>query len=444
MQTKLKYMDEIYTLSVLLFSLLAWIISTYGIVIMCVGLFISLFLKKFKYVIPWLLNFVFTINIDLALNVQINPILYISSIIVIIGMIVFLVIKKPNLKLGLSKSTYILMSVVTIIPILWTNAKEVSHMFLYFSWFLYSLIYFFTLYSNDEDNNEMLSTSMINLGLLIALQVIIVSINENGFDIDKILSSSLRVGWGIFNECGIMMLSVIPYIFYSLHKKKFYFFNLLKLLIIILACFFTNSRGTYIFGIIMLISLIILLGVLTKKTKGFYLSLISITLCIVFVGLIFHGKIIEIINKVLENVFYNGLSNNGRFTLYEYGIKNIFEYPHYLIFGPGFVESYYTDLGSNYIGMKNIFIVYHSTIIQTLSIGGIIGVFVFILFIYKRFKVLLINMKDDLYKFIVIGGVSIEMYGLIDNTYHMFYFMIPLAISMGIFESKNQGDDILC
>jgi hypothetical protein len=444
MPIKLKYLDEIYTLLVLLFSLLAWIISTYGIVIMCIGLFISLFLKKFKYVIPWLLNFVFTINIDLALNVYINPILYISSVIVIIGMIIFLIIKKPNLKLGLSKSTYILMSIVTIIPIFWTNAQEQSHIFLYFSWFLYSLIYFFTLYSNDEDNNQMLSTSMINLGLLIALQVIIVSFNNNGFDIDKILSSSLRVGWGIFNECGIMMLSVIPYIFYSLHKKKFYFFNLLKLLIIIIACFFTNSRGTYIFGIIMLISLIILLAILTKKTKGFYLSLISITLCSVFVGLIFHMKIIELVNKVLENVFYNGLSNNGRFALYEYGIKNIFKNPYYLIFGPGFVESYYIDLGSNYIGMKNIFLVYHSTIIQTLSIGGIIGLLVFIVFIYKRYKLFFNNIKDDLYKFIVIGLIPLEMYGLIDNTYHMFYFMIPLAISMGIFESKNQGDDILC
>ena len=69
---------------------------------------------------------------------------------------------------------------------------------------------------------------MINLGLLIALQVIIVSVRNNGFDIDKILSNTLRVGWGIFNECGIMILVSLPYVFYFIHKGKFKFIDVKK------------------------------------------------------------------------------------------------------------------------------------------------------------------------------------------------------------------------
>ena len=336
------------------------------------------------------------------------------------------------------------MAIITMIPILWTKSINNSHLLTYFSWTLYALIYFFTLYSNDEDNVDIFALSMINLGLLIAIQVFIGSFKVNGFDIDKILSTSLRVGWGIFNECGIMMLVSIPYIFYFIHKKKLYFWNVIKLLLIVIACFFTNSRGTYIFGIIILLSSIILLGVLTEKNKSFYLSLTAITIALVFLGFIFHGKIIEFIGKIKEYVFYNGLSNNGRFDLYNYGVKKIFSNPKYIIFGMGFVESYYVDFNQSIV-MKDIFLVYHSTIIQTLSIGGILGLLVFIIFIYKRYIMIIKNFKSDLFKFLLIGLIPIEIYGLIDNTYHMFYFMIPLAISMGIFEvSKIRREDITC
>ena len=206
--------NEIYSLFVLLVSLLAWSYSIYGIIIMSIGLVASLFMKKFKYVIPWLLNFVFTINIDLSLNVEIKPFLYIVVGIVIVSLIIYMFTKKPTLKVGDSKIIYILMAISTLLPIIWSKAINYTHLFMYFSWILYALLYFFTIYSNDEDNKEIFVQSMINLGLLIAIQVVLVSIKANGFNVDKILSSSLRVGWGIFNECGIMMLVTIPYIFY--------------------------------------------------------------------------------------------------------------------------------------------------------------------------------------------------------------------------------------
>lgn len=436
-----KHINEVYSFFVLMISILAWSYSTYGIIIMCIGLLVSLFMKKFKYVIPWLVNFVFAINIDLSLNEEIEPILYIFVGLVIVGLIGYLIVKKPNLKVGKSKTVYILMAISTLIPILWTNATINTHLFIYFSWVLYALIYFFTIYSNEEDNKEVLVHSMINLGLFIAIQVILVSINVNGFNVDKILSTSLRVGWGIFNECGIMMLVSMPFIFYFIHKKKLYLLSIIKLLIILIACFFTNSRGTYIFGIIIFISSIILLGVLTKKTKAFYLSLIFTTVMIVFMGFIFHGKIIEVFEKIKEYVFYNGLSNNGRFNLYSYGLNKLFSDFKFSIFGMGFVESYYVDFNQS-SNMKDIFLVYHSTIIQTLSIGGIIGLVIFIIFIYKRYVIMVKDISNDLYKFLLIGFIPIELYGLIDNTYHMFYFMIPLAISMGIFEtSKLERND---
>lgn len=437
-----KYENEIYSLFVLLVSLLAWSYSIYGIIIMSIGLVASLFMKKFKYVIPWLLNFVFTINIDLSLNVEIKPFLYIVVGIVIVSLIIYMFTKKPTLKVGDSKIIYILMAISTLLPIIWSKAINYTHLFMYFSWILYALLYFFTIYSNDEDNKEIFVQSMINLGLLIAIQVILVSIKANGFNVDKILSSSLRVGWGIFNECGIMMLVTIPYIFYFIHKKKFYYLSIIKLLIILIACFFTNSRGTYIFGIMIVILSLILLSVLTKKTKGFYLSLIFTTVILVSFGGIFHSKIIEIIIKIKEYVFYNGLSNNGRFDLYQYGINKLFSNFKFTLFGMGFVESYYIDFNQS-SSMKDIFLVYHSTIIQTLSIGGMIGLFLFIIFMYKRYVVLIKEISNDLYKFLLIGLIPIEFYGLIDNTYHMFYFMIPLVISMGIFETYKTGKEVI-
>ena len=57
--------------------------------------------------------------------------------------------------------------------------------------------------------------------------------------------------------------------------------------------------------------------------------------------------------------------------------------------------------------------------------------------LYKRYIIIIQNINNSLYKFLIVGLIPIELYGLIDNTYHMFYFMIPLAISMGIFETDN-------
>jgi hypothetical protein len=143
-------------------------------------------------------------------------------------------------------------------------------------------------------------------------------------------------------------------------------------------------------------------------------------------------------------VFYNGLSNNGRFDLYNYGIQRAFDNPKYLIFGMGFVESYYIDFNQS-TNMKDIFLVYHSTIVQTLSIGGILGLTVFGVFIYKRYITMTKNISSSLYKFLIVGLIPIEIYGLIDNTYHMFYFMIPLSVSMGVFETdKIRKEDIKC
>ena len=185
--------------------------------------------------------------------------------------------------------------------------------------------------------------------------------------------------------------------------------------------------------------------ILMKKNKKFYLSIISITILFVFTCLIFHTKLIELTNKIITFVFYNGLSSNGRFELYNYAINRLFSNPKYALFGLGFVESYYSDFGNQSLAMKDIFLVYHSTIIQTLSIGGIIGLLVFIVFIYKRYIIMIKEFNNPLYKFLFIGLLPVEAYGLIDNTYHMFYFMIPLVISMGIFETHNvRKDKIMC
>ena len=439
-----KHIYEIYQLFVVLISLIAWLSSIYGIIIMCVGLIGSLLMKKFKYVMPWLLNFVFTINVNLSLNIKINPIFYIVFVVAILSLIVYSFLMWKKIKVGNSKLVLLLMAFITLLPIIWTKAIQNTHLLLYFSWFLYSLFYFVTIYSNDEDNKEVFSLSMVNLGLLIAFEVIITSIKYNGFNLDNILSNSLRVGWGIFNECGIMILVCIPYIFYFINTKKLPICNIIKLILLLIASFLTNSRGTYIFGLMLLLFMIGLLILLNKKNKIIYITISLISILLILFSVIFHSEINILINKIRQLVFYNGLSSNGRFELYNYGITKLISEPKFIIFGMGFVESYYIDF-NHVSSMKDIFIVYHSTLIQTLSIGGIVGLIVFGWFCYKRYSLLIKGISDDLYKFILIGLIPIELYGLIDNTYHMFYYMIPLVISMGIFETSNKRkEEMLC
>ena len=48
----------------------------------------------------------------------------------------------------------------------------------------------------------------------------------------------------------------------------------------------------------------------------------------------------------------------------------------------------------------------------------------------------IILLKDKTKIFLILGYIGIDLYGLIDNTYHMFYYMIPLVITLAVIDNS--------
>ena len=81
-------------------------------------------------------------------------------------------------------------------------------------------------------------------------------------------------------------------------------------------------------------------------------------------------------------------------------------------------------------------VVFHSTIFETLIIGGIIGLGFLLYHLFEKYRACL-KRNDIFYIFVIISYLFVDAYGLIDNTYHMYYYMIPLVILMACIDSKS-------
>ena len=79
--------------------------------------------------------------------------------------------------------------------------------------------------------------------------------------------------------------------------------------------------------------------------------------------------------------------------------------------------------------------VFHSTFFETIAAGGLVGLFFLILHMIQKYKNLY---HCDKFLFIIlgIGFFILDIYGMIDNTYHMYYFMIPLVVIMATIDVK--------
>ena len=88
------------------------------------------------------------------------------------------------------------------------------------------------------------------------------------------------------------------------------------------------------------------------------------------------------------------------------------------------------------IDIKNDVIVCHSTLYETLVCVGIVGLIVLIVHLYQKYTMLLKN-RNIMNGMLLIGSIVIDIYGLIDNTYHMYYFMFILMLYLVVIEKSN-------
>ena len=138
----------------------------------------------------------------------------------------------------------------------------------------------------------------------------------------------------------------------------------------------------------------------------------------------------NIVDDVINIVFHYRFTANGRDLIWNAGKGFYLSSPLTIIFGSGIVsEIIELDV---YGGVQSTFNVYHNTILEVLVSAGIPGAIGLAIHLFEKYKMLV--KKGWLFGLVFAAGyLFVDLYGLIDNTYGMYYYMVPLAIVLATF-----------
>jgi len=429
--------ENIIIIIYMLYGLIGWQFNyTIGAILTIIStILLILIYDNFKYSIPAILVLLFSIGSDLSVDKF--PFDIIIPVALFVIFVIYFTIKHfKKVKLNHFKSCIgmIVLSISFIIPIFWstlvTSENSIFYI-MYFSWLMYTLLYILLCINLEKDSFRMLVFSLTWLGVLIGFELIIsvIKVHFNEPELN-LLSYWYYIGWGLCNEAGIVLCFIMPFSVYELYKSnnmKLSILSASKLLFLLLSIFLTTSRGSYIIGGVEFILLMIVLMITKNELKPFKISLIIFPIIIggLFIINLLGGA--NFINSIKEEVFYQGIGINGRDLIWKPGIETWLESPRNIIFGGGIISR--IEERSVYNQIQNTFLVYHSTILEVLVSGGIIGAIGLFIHLFEKYRMLL--KKENAFLFIfIIGYIMVDLYGLIDNTYGMYYYMVPLCLVM--------------
>ena len=435
--------EYIVILIYLILGGLGWVFSyTYsGFGILVLTIVLVFVFNDFKYFIPAALLTIFSYNIGYDSNkFPVEIALYGGALISLIVLYSIFNFKLSNLSKPKSFIGILILAISCIIPIFWNESitKDFAMMYwLYFTWVLYIVVYFIFGINLGKNSLRIVIFTLSSLTALISFECVFSAMKLYFQDPNtNILQHWYYLGWGLCNEAGIMICFGLPFIFYELVKSEsptVSAFGVIKLVIAIVGIIFTTSRGAILFGSIEVVILAILMIILSKKkiTNIFFL-LLMLGLALLYIHLNF--GLIKFVNDVKDFVFTKGLNDNGRVELWTsaYNLWN----KNWLtrIFGSGMVSEIRNQ--SSYHGADFVFVVYHSTFFQTLCFGGIFAVLALLFHFFEKYKQLW-KREISFSLIMLFGYLIVDAYGMIDNTYGMYYYMIPLVIFMAAIDNDK-------
>lgn len=433
-----KYFNEIYSFILAALTVIFWRYNTMTgmITLASFSAVVILLTNDLKYILPSVLYIIFTLNHGFKVDEVPYNIIIAGGIffLVLITYTIFNGIKIRNLKsfIGLFG-----LAIFQIIPIFWNNTitdQKVLYI-LYFADLMYLLLYVIFASGIKKNSVDLMATAMSYLGVVIAIECAF-RVYELKDTVDNILSLSYFLGWGLCNEAGILICFSIPFTFYLISKSRkarFMFYHNFKIIISITGIILTTSRGAYLFGFIEIIVLYITTFIVSKnKLKYAYFILMVISFILIMYAIL-NKYAIQLINDILDKVFYNDLDDNGRKELWIRALELLNLTPRNVAFGNGMVSDIVgVSTAEGYqISMQ----VYHSSVFETLAISGLCGFFFLLVHFIDKYKNMTLVNKNFMY-IMTVGFLLTDLYGFIDNTYHMYYYMIPLVLIMASIDSQ--------
>lgn len=418
--------------------------SISGMGIISLLLVLLLVFNDFKYVIPAGISLIFSYNGGYdSKSLPSQVALYVGLLFLIIVVYFFVNLRKERTKKTKSVWGFILLSSSCIIPVFWNSVitSETKIMYLiYFSWLLYVIVYFIFLTNFGKNSLRMSIFTISTLSLLLFFESITALLDAHYTHEEvEIISLTYTLGWGNCNEAGIMFCFCMPFVIYEMTKTKnsvFMFFDFIKIVFCFAGIFVSTSRASMLFGSIEFIVLLILLIIFSKKKYTCALFICSI-IFLAFVFVYLYLDIENVFQYIIENYSSSKIQDDDRINIYSKAIDLWKTDWKTTVFGSGIVSE--IDYRETYGNMDNAFLVYHSTFFEMLVMGGIVGIVALCVHFFEKYRQLWKREKAFALVMLV-GYLCVDAYGMMDNTYGMYYYMIPLVIIMASIDVDKNTD----
>ena len=431
-----KIYNEIYTFLIMFIALFGYRFNDIiGISLLIFIILLTLiFTRDFNYILAPSIFMLFIINKGFA-NDEIPLTLIILVSLLLLILIIFII--KNGIKLKKMKSFWGLLglAIMNLLPIFWANNIDNENKVFYFFYiadFAYLILYIIFINGLKKVDLINLAVAMSYLALLLCAECLykVLELNIPPF------TTPFFLGWGVCNEAGIMICFSVPFIFYLICNTKrlaYIIFNTIKLLIAIIGVLLTTSRASYLCLLVGIPILFIFSLFYNKNKKIYAIYSLSILIILTIFIIIYLPNINNFIKTIINTNFSNGLESNSRLELYKEALNIFKQNPLYSIFGGGI--AIHTDYNNSSFGYQLVPIIYHSTFFETLVMGGVFGILMLLLHLFEKYRNVS-KLKDKTKLFLILGYIGIDLYGLIDNTYHMFYYMIPLVITLAVIDNS--------
>lgn len=430
---------ELYCLILCIIAVICWKYSFLAgmITIISIAAISLLIFNDFKYMIPSVLYFMFSNNDGFEATV-IPVSLVVCTGVFFLVLIIYLIRNKIHLSKVKSAFGIALLGISCALPYFWhniiPNGKEGLYV-MYLAWFLYFVLYILFASSLNKDSFKMLVYAFEYMAILLALECVLkVYVLHKQNPTENILNFWYYLGWGLCNEAGIMMCVGLPFIFINMlknNKLANIIIGNIKLAIVCIGMLLTTSRGTFLFGYIEFALLYVFYMIKAPNKRNNFIGCTMVVAFFVIVIQFLFG-ISQVIDDIKKYIFSSSLDDNGRKELWIDAIKMWKKNPMHIIFGGGLVSEFYTVM--SFHGMAEVFKVYHSTFFETLACFGIVGVLFLGVHLFEKYHQLL-RFDRSTAGLILISYITVGLYGMIDNTYSMYYYMVPLVIIMATFDN---------
>ena len=284
-------------------------------------------------------------------------------------------------------------------------------------------------------SRQYLAKIFMHVGVIVAIQTgLFYALSDTAFEY-LISTKALRLGWGLSNNVGAILLLSMPMTLYLVvreDKTVLHTIYYMMLFVVQLAALILSlSRGAMVSAVIGVPISMIYACVFARNKSKLFVSF-SIILAMLVALVVWQWDNVLLVINEYEIFGNNGtIQDSGRFVIYKKAIEDFLKSPI-----TGLSPFHMIDpIAGEYSPFW-----YHCTPLQCLANAGIFGAIGYILHLICKYRVLCTRRSSKINRFIFIGVAMWSFYGLLDPCYSIIAQLILFVIIMS-FAEYNLPED---